>query len=133
MHTIAELDSKGLRNFGLTTGAIVVVLFGILLPWLLSHGWPRWPWILAAVLWVPALLYPGILHPVYKGWMKFGAVVGFINTRIILGILFYLIIMPVGLIMRLIGHDPMRRKHSSSPTYRVKSENNPVKNMEKPF
>ncbi len=133
MHTIEKLDSKGLRKFGLMTGAIFVVLFGLLIPWLLSHGWPRWPWILAGLLWVPALLYPKALGPIYTGWMKFGAVAGFINTRIIMGILYYIIVVPIGLVMRMFGHDPMRRKLSDVSTYRIESKVNPVKNMEKPF
>jgi len=133
MHTIEKLDSKGLRKFGLMTGAVIVVLFGLLLPWLLSHGWPRWPWILAALLWVPALVYPKVLGPVYTGWMKFGAVAGFINTKIIMAILYYLVVVPIGLVMRVFGHDPMRRKLGGVSSYRIESKNNPVKNMEKPF
>ncbi|MDH3901107.1 MAG: SxtJ family membrane protein [Gammaproteobacteria bacterium] len=88
MHEIAELDKPGLRKFGLITGAIVVGLFGLLLPWLLDHHWPVWPWVVAAALWVPALVFPAVLKPVYRGWMKFGAVLGFINTRLILGLFF---------------------------------------------
>lgn len=133
MHAIEKLDSKGLRKFGLVTGAIIVALFGLLLPWLLSHGWPRWPWILAALLWIPAILHPRALGPVYAGWMKFGAIAGFINTRIIMAILYYLVVVPIGLIMRLFGHDPMRRKIGGESSYRIKSKAGSAKNMEKPF
>ena len=44
---IPELDRAGLRKFGLTTGAIVALLFGLFLPWLFDFGLPRWPWMLA--------------------------------------------------------------------------------------
>ena len=50
-HTIPELDRSGLRQFGFTTGAIMVAIFGLLLPWLLDRGWPIWPWIVASPLW----------------------------------------------------------------------------------
>lgn len=133
MSDIIELDHKGLRSFGLTTGAIVAVLFGLLIPWLLSDQWPLWPWIVAGALWVPALIFPGALRPVYKIWMKFGAVLGFINTRIILGVFFYVIITPVGAIMRLLGHDPMRRKLDDNHSYRIPSKVNSIKSMERPF
>jgi hypothetical protein len=133
MHEIAELDSRGLRNFGLTTGAIVVGLFGMLLPWLLSHQWSLWPWILAAALWIPALLFPKFLKPIYWGWMKFGAVLGFINKRIILGLFFFVVMAPFGVIMRLFGYDPLRRRSEAQATYRVPSKNQPTKNMEKPY
>ena len=133
MHEIIELDRAGLRKFGLTTGAIVVGLFGLLLPWLFSAALPLWPWYIALALWLPALAYPAALQPVYKGWMKIGAVLGFINTRIILGLFFYTILMPMGLAMRLLGKDPMCRKPSNAPSYRVASTVNPPKKMENPF
>ena len=41
MHTIPELDRKGLREFGITTGIIVVIIFGLFFPWLLEHAIPR--------------------------------------------------------------------------------------------
>ena len=133
MHEIAELDNQGLRKFGLVTGAIVVGLFAFFLPWLLEHPWPLWPWILAAGLWIPALLFPGVLKPVYKGWMKFGAVLGFVNTRIILGLFFFLILAPIGLVMRLFGYDPMHRVVGAPGSYRVPSRNRSADNMERPY
>ena len=41
---IPELDRRGLRSFGLTTGLMVAALFGLALPWLLEHQVPIWPW-----------------------------------------------------------------------------------------
>jgi hypothetical protein len=49
-HDIRELDSGGLREFGLTTGGIVAGLFGLFFPWLLERPIPRWPWVIAGVL-----------------------------------------------------------------------------------
>jgi hypothetical protein len=45
IQNIPELDKAGLRRFGLTTGIIVAVLFGIVLPWVFNLGWPTWPWM----------------------------------------------------------------------------------------
>jgi hypothetical protein len=64
-HKIPELDRKGLREFGLMTGAVVVVIFGLFFPWLLELNWPVWPWIIAAPLWSLALVYPLWLRRVY--------------------------------------------------------------------
>ncbi len=94
MTEIEELGSRGLRNFGFTTGLIVVVLFGLLLPWLFSASFPVWPWLIAVSLWLLALVFPMALNPVYKGWMKFGNIAGGINSRIILSVLFYFIVFP---------------------------------------
>ena len=93
-HTIPELDRSGLREFGFVTGAIVVAIFGLLVPWLLDKTLPLWPWIVAAPLWVLAAVYPKWLKPVYRGWMRFGIFASRITTPIILGIVFYLVISP---------------------------------------
>jgi hypothetical protein len=57
--------------------------------------------------------YP-LLRPIYIGWMKFAFVLGWVNTRVILSVFFYLVITPVGLVMRLFGRDPMNRKFDRS-------------------
>ncbi len=133
-HEIEKLDAAGYRKFGLVTGAIVVVLFGLLIPWIFSFGYPKWPWILAGILAAWGLLAPTTLQPVYVGWMKFGHVMNWINTRLILGLLFYGIFLPFGLVMRLFGKDPMQRKINESITsYRVESHHDARDNVERPF
>jgi len=133
-HIIPELDRNGLRNFGLTTGAILVVVFGLLLPWVFEFGWPVWPWIIAAPLWALALIYPLWLRIIYHGWMRFGLLASRVTTPLILGIVFYLVISPVALIWRLIGKDPMRRTAEPETTsYRVDSSKKPRDRLERPF
>ena len=135
MTNIPALDNKGLRKFGITTGAIIVVLFAFFFPWIFDVAtMPMWPWIVAGLLWVPALLVPAVLHPVYTTWMKIGHGIGWVNTRIILGVLFYVLVLPMGLIMRLFGKDPMARKtDNSASSYRVESVSEPKERLEKPF
>lgn len=132
---IPTLDRLGLRNFGLTTGAIVIVLFGLLVPWIFSYSLPLWPWILALVLAALAVTVPMTLNPVYKVWMKFGLVLGFINTRIILFLLFYVIFFPTGLIMKVIRFDPMARKlaRGKEGSYRVVSKERNKDHFERPY
>lgn len=135
MIEIPSLDNAGLRKFGLTTGAIIVGLFAFFFPWVFDvTTMPMWPWIVAGVLWVPALLVPAILRPVYTTWMKIGHGVGWVNTRIILGVLFYVLVLPMGLVMRLFGNDPMSRKRDeSSVSYRIKSVSETKERLEKPY
>ena len=133
-HATTDLDQPGLRKFGLSTGFILVVLFGLLLPWLLEHAYPLWPWIVAAILGTLGLARPDALAPIYRAWMKFGHVLGWINTRIILGVMFYVIVLPIGLLMRASGKDPMARKmDATAKSYRVCSENRSRNHLEKPF
>jgi hypothetical protein len=132
--TTAALDRNGYRKFGLTTGSIVVLLFGVSIPWIFDLGYPVWPWIVGGLLALWALVAPGSLRPVYAVWMKFGQVMNWINTRLILGILFYGIFLPFGLLMRLFGKDPMHRgRDTAASTYRVKSDNDREDNVERPF
>jgi hypothetical protein len=133
-HEIPVLDAKGLRRFGLTTGAIVAVLFGVLLPWLLGAAWPLWPWLVAGVLGVWALIAPAYLDRVYHGWMRLGMLLGLLTTPIVLGVVFYLVVTPVALGMKVFGRDPLKRRFErDAASYRVPSERPPPERLERPF
>ena len=112
-------DNKQLRSFGLTVGG-VFALIG-LWPLVLHAADPRW-WsvVVAGILIAPALVYPNSLFWPYKGWMAVGHVLGWINTRIILGAVFYIIVTPIGIVRRWLGKDPMGRKlQPDLDSYRV--------------
>ena len=130
---IPELDKSGLRQFGLTTGAIVAGLFGIVIPYLFDVPWPLWPWLIFAVLASWALIAPTSLRLVYQGWMRFGMLLGKITTPIILTLLFLITIVPGALLLRLFRKDPMRRSLDGSASYRVKAKQPSVQNLEKPY
>ncbi len=133
-HEIPELNRTELRNFGLVTGGILALLFGLFFPWLLEKSIPAWPWVIAAVLGAWGLIAPTSLQPVYRAWMKLGLLLSKITTPIILGIVFYGMVMPMGLVMRLIGRDPMERRFDDeAASYRIKHEKAPKKSMERPF
>lgn len=133
-HPIPQLDKKGLREFGLILGGIFAGLFGILLPLLHRHSPPPWPWVIAVILWTLAILSPSNLNPIYKFWARVGLFMGKIMTPLWMGLVFYIAVMPMGLIMRLFGHDPMHRElNSDLQTYRVPSQLRPTSSMEKPF
>jgi len=130
-----DINKSELRKFGLIMAAVICCLFGLLIPWLFDRHIPTWPWILASLFVLPALLYPQSLKPVYGLWMKFGHVMGWINTRIILGLVFYTVFFPIGLFMKLIGRDSLNRKFLPNQTsYRIK-RSQPIKpdDMETPF
>ncbi len=133
-NSIPVLDRKGLRHFGLVTGAMFAGIFGLVFPWLLNFDMPIWPWVILGVLGGTALVAPSILRPVYYGWMRFALVLSRITTPIILGILYYLLVTPMAFGMRLAGKDPLRRKFiSDAETYRIPSEIRQPSDLEKPF
>jgi hypothetical protein len=134
MHEIPELDDRGLCDFGLVTGGIIAVLFGLAFPWVFGFSYPLWPWILGGTLSVWGLAAPASLNPVYHYWMKFGLLIGKITTPIVLGIVFFCVIMPTGLVMRLFGHDPMTRAIDSvTQSYRVSSTKPAKDHVARPF
>ena len=133
-HTIPELDRKGLREFGLVTGGIVAGLFGLFFPWLLEVQIPLWPWAVAGILAAWALLAPNSLRPLYRLWMRLGLLLSRITTPIILGVVFLVVILPVALVMKVAGRDPMARKFDDkAKTYRVPSRKALRDSMERPF
>ena len=131
---IPELDKKGLRDFGLITGALFAVIFGLLLPWKFEWQWPMWPWVLFAVLAIMAFATPMALNPVYRVWMRFGLMVGSVISRIILGLVFFLVVTPIGLIMRAIGKDPLNREFDpAAASYREAISENKSNSFDSTF
>jgi hypothetical protein len=81
-----------------------------------------------------ALAWPRSLTQVYRFWMSVGEVLGWINTRLILSVLFYLLFTPMGLFMRLRGKDPMRRTLTpEAESYRVVRQPRPAAHMRHQF
>ena len=124
---------KQLRSFGLLVG----VIFGVIALWprlVHQRPWRLWAVVVAVLLILPALVAPGILAPVHKVWMRIGHVLGWVNTRIILAISFYLIFLPMGLIMRLLGKDPMNRRFlKGEDSYRVPRKPRPASHLKHQF
>jgi hypothetical protein len=81
-----------------------------------------------------ALVYPPALRPLNALWLKIGHVLGWINTRIILGVVFFVVFVPASLVLHALHKDPMQRKlDASAASYRVLSKPAHDKQMERPF
>ena len=133
----ADVTKSDLKKFGLIMGAMFAIIFGGLFPWVMdktSATWPIWPFIVMAIFWALALVIPESLRKVNEIWLKIGNVLGWINSRIILGIMFFLLIFPIGLLLKLFGKDAMNRKLDSNiKTYRRVSKQRDSKHLERPF
>ena len=134
-----EMTTAELRKFGLVTGAIIIGLIGLFLPWLKGGIEKVLHWLvfvgpIGGTLIVWALVHPASLIYFYKPWMKLAEGLGFINTRIILFVIFYGLFFPMGFVMRLFGKDPMQRKiEITANSYRVTRENPTKDHMEHPY
>lgn len=125
--------TKDLRQFGLVVGGVFAVIG--LWPLVVRSESPRlWAMALGSLLMVLGAVVPQSLRQVQAAWMKVGHVLGAINTKIILGIVYYLLITPMGLIMRLLGKDPMQRALTQgTDTYRVVRAPRPPQHMRNQF
>jgi hypothetical protein len=109
---------RQLREFGLLIGIVVPLLLGWLLPALHGHPFRTWTLVIGGPALLLGLLAPRMLSWPYRGWMALGHGLGWINSHIILGGVFVLVLQPTALVMRLVGHDPLRRQRHNEATYR---------------
>jgi len=125
---------KDLRNFGLITGSISASLFGLLLPVCFGRNIPLWPWVIGTLLCAWGVILPASLKPVYHVWTAIGNVLGWVNTRIILGLIFFLVIFPIGLVMKLVGKNPLSRIIDvNKESYRIHCTVPEKTHVERPF
>jgi len=130
----AATGNHELRNLGLVVSALIAMIFGLLFPLLHRRPIPWWPWALAAPLAAAALIRPALLYYFHVGWNALGKVLGWINTRLILGLLFYAVVTPMGLLMRLLGRSASQRGEAGSrKSFRVESREIPRATFERPF
>jgi len=131
---IPKIDKIGLRRFGLVSSLVLCIIFGLFIPLLRQEILPVWPWIFGICLILVALYKPSLLHPIYQAWMRFGIIVGTLNTVIILGIIFYCLVTPMSLFFKGFSYDPLARKlNSSVSSYRKMSQHRSPMSLEKPY
>ena len=104
-------DRRALRNFGLLM-ACVLLLAG---SWLWWQGAASWPWMTgaSALLAVIGLAVPATLRPFYKAWMVLALLLGWIMTRVILTLVYYLVLTPIALLGRAFGEQFLQLKTST--------------------
>lgn len=124
---------KELRKFGLIVGGVFLIIG--LWPLLFRGEDLRfWSLGLGGALAALGVLAPMSLKHVHQVWMKVGHILGSINTRIILGIIYYGLITPMGIVMRLMRKDPMHRLlMQEANTYRVVRPPRPRHHMRNQF
>jgi len=125
-------QNNELKNFGLLTGSI---LLGIAL-WPLFYSLPARLWLaVPSVLIISsAIFFPPALKTPFHLWMKFGAVLGWINTRIILTLLYFLAILPIAVILKISGKTPLKLKFDpKADSYRETPEDASDNEFEQQF
>ena len=112
------ISKKQLREFGLLIGFGFPLLIGWLIPALMGHEFRAWTLWVGFIGLLIGLISPRALYYPYKFWMKLGLTLGWVNSRIILGLVYMIVLLPIAFVMRLIGYDPLRTKQNGEKTYR---------------
>lgn len=103
-----KCDKVSLNKFGITMGIAFLVITILVY---LKHKHSVLPWVLfSAIFFTLGVIVPSVLKPVYIFWMRLAFVLGWINTRLLLIVLFYLIFAPIGIVMRLFGADLLDKR-----------------------
>lgn len=111
-HRDEKIEGSSDRAFGL----VMAAFFGIVAVWPLFHGsaFRTWALIPSVAFLVLALIKPRILTELNHLWMRFGLVLNKVVSPAALGIVFYLTIFPLGILLRILGKDPLRLKYDPS-------------------
>jgi len=118
------------RSFGIVF--FLVFLLIALYPLMFSGEIRTWSLIISFTFLVLGLLNSRILYPLNKLWFKFGIFLGKLISPLIMGLIFFLVVTPIGLIMRLLGKDVLNLKYNKSKSYWIK-KNGPKSKMKNQF
>ena len=113
-----KVSKKSLKDFGILFGILFPLLIGWLIPLISGHDLRLWTFIVGIVFLLLGILKPNLLLRPYQFWMKLGYLLGWLNSRIILGIVFFLVLQPIALIMKLSKYDPLKQKFNKDISYR---------------
>ena len=120
------ISQKKLREFGLLIGFGFPLVIGFLLPVLSGHNFRTW------TLWfgLPGLILglkaPNLLFYPYKVWMAIGHSLGWLNSKLILGIIFIFVLQPIAFVMRIAGYDPLKIKFNNKASYKEDKTNHKI-------
>ena len=115
-----EIKLPSNKSFGMVF--FVVFLIGSFYPLINSDSIRIWSMVISMFFLVLGLLNSRILTPLNKLWFKFGILLGKIVSPFILGIIFFLVVTPVGLIMRILGKDVLNLKYNNSKSYWIEQK-----------
>lgn len=112
------ISKKILREFSILLGLAFPILIGWLIPLVSGHEFRIWTLFISLPILIIGNFKPYFLFYPYIFWMKFGSVLGWINSRIILGIIFFLVLFPIAFIMKLFNYDPLKKGRISNESYK---------------
>lgn len=121
--SVVQSDGSGVTNAQARKSALVVaaVLF-LIAAWNFYRGRTNVVIILAAIgaaLVIAGLFIPAAARAFHKAWMRLAVALGHVNSRVLLTLMYYLVFTPYGLVSRLVGRDPLRRRGAGGESFWV--------------
>ena len=127
-----KVNKKQLKEFGILLGIGLPFFFGWLLPMIHGSNFKIWSLFIGAPFLLISFFKPNFLKSFYVKWIKFGNLLGFINSHVILGFVFFFVLFPISLLMKILGHDPLNKNLTNKKTYKVENKNHKT-NLNKIF
>ena len=120
-----DISLKNLREFGYLIGFGFPIIIGWILPLISGHSFRSWTLLIGLPSLLIGIIKPRLLFLPYIGWMKLGNILGWINSRLILGVVFLIVLQPIAVLMKIFGYDPLREKRIKLQSYReIRKEKN---------
>ena len=118
------------RRFGI----LFFIVFLVIGLWpLKNNNDPNYIFLgLSSIFLILGIINSKLLYPLNKAWVKFGEILGMIIAPIVMGLVYFIILTPISLLVRLSGKDLLKLKKNKSSTYWIKREKN-IGNMDKQF
>tara|TARA_B100000676_G_C17998207_1_gene799214 strand:- start:775 stop:1194 length:420 start_codon:yes stop_codon:yes gene_type:complete len=127
---------KDLKVFAYGLSVFIFLIF-IVIPYIIDKPLKIWPIFVIITILVTLFLFSKLLVPLYNFWMKFGRILGYINTRLLLFIIYIFMFFPYRIILIILRKDPMNRRfYKKHETYKIKcyeDENNIKDRISRPF
>ena len=131
---IENPSEKDLRNFGIIMSIALSLIFLVVLPYLFQFRVPNLAWSIVLLIFLTTIFSANKLFHFHKVWMIFALALNWINTRIILGLVFFTMFLTISIILKLVRKDPMKRSFDKNiSSYREIVNEQSYKHMEKPY
>ena len=112
------ISKKELREFGYIIAFGFPLFIGIIIPLITGHSLKLWTLIVSTIFLILGIFKPRFLIYPYKLWMGIGDFLGFINSGIILWLVYIFVLIPIAFAMRLFGYDPLKQKTKNLKTFK---------------
>ena len=110
-----EIKISSNRSFGIVFFIVFIII--AIYPYFKNEDVRLWSLIISIIFLILGLINSKILTPLNKLWFKFGIFLGKIISPIIMGIIFFLVVTPIGLLMKLFGKDVLNLKYNNNKSY----------------